>query len=102
MHLLGFTVPEVDSVLLPYAEKSYNNFYQEKLNIEMEMISELEKDENLNLSDEKINELKEKAKKRAKEYAFKKTHRECEQGMQGIEYKLNTVGSSRGEIAVLS
>ena len=89
----GFTVPEVDSVLLPYAEKSYNNFYQEKLNIEMEIISELEKDENLNLSDEKINELKEKAKKRAKEYAFKKTHRECEQGMQGIEYKLNTVGS---------
>ena len=89
MHLLGFTVPEVDSVLLPYAEKSYNNFYQEKLNSEMEMLSELEKD----LSDEKINELKEKKKKRAKEYAFKKTHRECEQGMQGIEYKLNTVGS---------
>ena len=93
MHLLGFTVPEVDSVLLPYAEKSYNNFYQEKLNSEMEMLSELEKD----LSDEKINELKEKAKERAKEYAFKKTHRECEQGMQGIEYKLNTVGSSRGD-----
>ena len=95
---MGFTVPEVDSVLLPYAEKSYNNFYQEKLRIENEMIEELKND----LSVEKIAELEEKAKEKAKEYAFKKTLRECEQGMQGIEYKLNTVGSSRGEIAVLS
>ena len=38
-----------------------------------------------------------KAATKATEYAFRKTQRECEQGMQGIEYKLNTVGSSRGD-----
>ena len=35
--------------------------------------------------------------KKAIEYAWKKTRRECEQGYQGIEYKLNSVGSSRGD-----
>ena len=31
------------------------------------------------------------------EYAIDKVRRECDQGWQGIEYKLNTVGSSRGD-----
>ncbi len=30
-------------------------------------------------------------------YAHHKVRRECDQGWQGIEYKLNTVGSSRGD-----
>ena len=33
----------------------------------------------------------------ADEYATKKVHRDFEQGWQGIEYKLNSVGSSRGD-----
>ena len=70
----GFTVPEVDTVLKKYAKKSYDLYYQEYLNI--------------------------KGKKYAAEadkYAWNKTIRECEQGYQGIEYKLNTVSSSRGD-----
>ena len=30
-------------------------------------------------------------------YAQQKVRRDCDQGWQGIEYKLNTVGSSRGD-----
>ena len=33
---------------------------------------------------------------KAMEYAMDKVRRDCDQGWQGIEYKLNTVGSSRG------
>lgn len=102
----GFTVPQVDEVLLPYAKKSYEKFYKEKyedaLAIEMDMVEHIYKyDDNYILKDDKLEELKKyvskKADEKAKEYAFKKTQRECEQGMQGIEYKLNTVGSSRGD-----
>ncbi len=73
----GFTVPEVDKILAPYAEKSYNKYYEEFLDYadpEWEGVEE-----------------------RAKVYAWKKVCRDCDQGWQGIEYKLNTVGSSRGD-----
>ncbi len=39
----------------------------------------------------------EESEKLAEEYATKKVQRDFEQGWQGIEYKLNTVGSSRGD-----
>ncbi len=71
----GFTVPEVDSILTPYAEKTYRKYYQEYLDIKGE----------------------DGDSEGAEAYALKKTHRECEQGYQGIEYKLNSVGSSRGD-----
>ena len=70
----GFTVPEVDTVLKKYAKKSYDMYYQEYLDIKGNKCTE-----------------------EACEYAWKKTIRECEQGYQGIEYKLNTVSSSRGD-----
>ncbi len=70
----GFTVAEVDSVLKKYAELSYNNYYEEYLEIKGK-----------------------KFKDEASLYAWKKVRRECEQGYQGIEYKLNTVSSSRGD-----
>ena len=70
----GFTVPEVDTVLKKYAKKSYDMYYEEYLDI-------------------KGKEYREEAEK----YAWEKTVRECEQGYQGIEYKLNTVSSSRGD-----
>lgn len=70
----GFTVPEVDTVLKKYAKMSYDMYYREYLGIKGEQY----KDE-------------------ADKYAWKKTIRECEQGYQGIEYKLNTVSSSRGD-----
>lgn len=70
----GFTVPEVDTVLKKYAKMSYKKYYNEYLEIK-----------GSEYTDE------------ASSYAFKKVKRECEQGYQGIEYKLNTVGSSRGD-----
>lgn len=78
----GFTVPEVDKILSLYAEKSYKKYYEEYLtiadNIEYEQPVEIHSD-------------------KAYEYASKKVQRDFEQGWQGIEYKLNTVGSSRGD-----
>lgn len=70
----GFTVPEVDSILAPYAEKSYKKYLEEYKEIKPEATDE-----------------------EADKWALKKTKRECEQGYQGIEYKLNSVGSSRGD-----
>ena len=73
----GFTVPEVDKILGPYAQKSYDKYISEFLKYA---------DENWNGREEK-----------AIEYALDKVRRDFDQGWQGIEYKLNTVGSSRGD-----
>lgn len=70
----GFTVPEVDTVLKKYAKLTYKKYYDEYLSIKGDSF----KDE-------------------ADKYAWSKVKRECEQGYQGIEYKLNTVSSSRGD-----
>ena len=70
-------MPEVDKILAPYAKKSYDKY-----------ISEFMK-----YSDESWKGREEKAI----EYALDKVRREYDQGWQGIEYKLNTVGSSRGD-----
>lgn len=78
----GFTVPEVDKILEPYAEKSYEKYYQEYMKIadgiEYEQVLEVHS-------------------KKASEYATGKVQRDFEQGWQGIEMKLNSVGSSRGD-----
>ncbi|MDE7274786.1 MAG: anaerobic ribonucleoside-triphosphate reductase [Lachnospiraceae bacterium] len=68
----GFTVPEVDKILAPYAEKTYQ--------------SAIEKYVGLGIDQEK-----------AKEVAIADVEREFEQGFQGWEYKFNTVASSRGD-----
>lgn len=78
----GFTVPEVDKILSPYAEKSYNKYISEYLNIVDDYIAD---DDTYAVSKSSV------------EYATKKVKRDFEQGWQGIEYKLNTVGSSRGD-----
>ena len=68
----GFTVPEVDKILEPYAEKSY--------------AKDVEKYVNLGVPQDK-----------AEEQAVKDVEKEFEQGFQGWEYKFNTVASSRGD-----
>ena len=73
----GFTVPEVDKILAPYAQKSYDKYISEYLKYTDASWSGREE--------------------RAISYAMDKVRRECDQGWQGIEYKLNTVGSSRGD-----
>lgn len=73
----GFTVPQIDNILAPYAELSYKKYYNE----------EIEKQKYYGVDDEKF----------AEETALKKLKRDFEQGFQGLEYKLNSVGSSRGD-----
>lgn len=68
----GFTVPSVDLILEPYAEKSYKKC--------------LEKYARLGIDPET-----------AEKEAYADVVREFEQGFQGWEYKFNTVGSSRGD-----
>ncbi len=68
----GFTVPEVDKILEPYAEKTYQK--------------SIAKYQKLGIDEE-----------RAVEEAYADVKREFEQGFQGWEYKFNTVASSRGD-----
>lgn len=68
----GFTVPEVDKLLAPYAEKTYA---QNKARyLEMGLSEEI-----------------------AERETIKDVQRDYEQGFQGWEYKFNTVASSRGD-----
>ena len=73
----GFTVPEGDKILAPYAEKSYRKYREEFLKY--------------------VDPEWEHAQEKAETYAYDKVQRDFDQGWQGIEYKLNTVGSSRGD-----
>ena len=78
----GFTVPEADKILEPYAEKSYRKYFDEFKDISFCVDSEFDND--------LLNDIADK-------YATNKVHRDFEQGWQGIEYKLNSVSSSRGD-----
>lgn len=78
----GFTIPEVDRLLAPYAEKSYERYAHEYEETAFELDHKGNEDE--------LTEL-------ASQYAVYKVKRDFEQGFQGIEMKLNTVGSSRGD-----
>ena len=68
----GFTIPSVELILEPYAEKSYIKYKERYLE--------------LGLSEE-----------RAEEETMKDIITDFEQGFQGWEYKFNTVSSSRGD-----
>ena len=68
----GFTVPSVDLILEPYAEKSYQR------NLEKYTRMGVDKDT-------------------AEAESYADVVREYEQGFQGWEYKFNTVASSRGD-----
>ena len=79
----GFTVPEVDKILSPYAEKSYWKYRKEY----GEICGYIERDNNTKIENTSS----------AEEWAMNKVKRDFEQGWQGIEMKLNSVGSSRGD-----
>ncbi|MGN1317932.1 MAG: anaerobic ribonucleoside-triphosphate reductase [Lachnospirales bacterium] len=79
----GFTVPEIDKILAPYAEKSYKKYCDEIKSY----IENIKGTKDLSMEDIKYID----------EVATKKLKREFEQGFQGLEYKLNSVGSSRGD-----
>ena len=67
----GFTVPSVDEILEPYAEKSHKKLIQ--------------KYRDLGLDEETVQKV-----------AWADLEKEMEQGFQGWEYKFNSVSSSRG------
>lgn len=71
----GFTVAEVDKILAPYAMKSYEKY--------MDEIADIKGENQISLD--------------TIDRAEAKVKRDFEQGFQGIEMKLNTVGSSRGD-----
>lgn len=68
----GFTIPQVDDILAPYAEKSYDKYLSKYLNLGV-------------------------SKEKAENEAESDVKRDIEQGFQGWEYKFNTVASSRGD-----
>ena len=68
----GFTVPSVDYILEPYAEKSYEKYIDKYVKLGI-------------------------SRERAEEEAEKDVIRDFQQGFQGWEYKFNTVASSRGD-----
>lgn len=77
----GFTIPEIDSVLAPYARKSYDIYLAQYHEIA----------ESESTPDSYINE------QRARQWALKQTERDICQGFQGFEHTFNTVASSRGD-----
>ncbi|MFI3177196.1 MAG: anaerobic ribonucleoside-triphosphate reductase [Eubacteriales bacterium] len=68
----GFTVPSVDRILEPYAEKSYKKYLDRFLHLGIDQET-------------------------AEAEAYADVVKEYEQGFQGWEYKFNTVASSRGD-----
>ncbi|MDE6181637.1 MAG: anaerobic ribonucleoside-triphosphate reductase, partial [Eubacteriales bacterium] len=78
----GFTIPEIDKILDKYANMSFLKYKNEI----KEYLEYIKKDE-LTKDDENFIE----------EKALLKVKRDFEQGFQGMEYKLNSVGSSRGD-----
>lgn len=74
----GYTVAEIDTVLAYYCEKSYQKYLKEYDEIVLPYSQ---------IVDEEIKQ----------KYAKDKVYRELEQGIQGLEIKLNTVASSRGD-----
>lgn len=71
----GFTLAEIDKVLLPYAKKTYYNAYNKYKRLGIKSLDNLE-----SLANEDL-------------------RRELEQGFQSLELKLNTVPCSRGDFA---
>ena len=85
----GFTIPEVDKLLAPYAEKSYKAYFDEYVNITRDVCGKDGKPAPLMECTGLL--------QRADEYATNKVRREFEQGFQSWEMKFNSVASSRGD-----
>lgn len=79
----GFTIPEVDKLFAPYAEKSYKMYYDEYMKIIEPSYTKYDDYDEINNP--------------ADTYAMNKVRREFEQGFQSWEMKFNSVASSRGD-----
>lgn len=74
----GYTIPQIDEILEPYCKKSYVKYVTEYTEIVCDTGGGF-------------------VSAKAHEYAIKKVKRDLEQGFQGLEIKLNSVASSRGD-----
>lgn len=86
----GFTIPQVDKLFAPYAQKSYEFYKVEYWRHYNELNQAL-------FNEEGTPEKHEKIEKLADEYATNKVRRVFEQGFQSWEMKFNSVASSRGD-----
>lgn len=68
----GFTIPQVDFIMEPYAIKSYERYKEQYKAMGV-------------------------PKENVEKFAIEATEKEIEQGYQGWEYKFNSVASSRGD-----
>ena len=104
----GFTIPQVDKLFAPYAQKSYEMYYDEYMKIAHQVDDALnnvccEKDDTIdikkfdNIKQAYIKTGKTHVDKFADEYATNKVRRDFEQGFQSWEMKFNSVASSRGD-----
>lgn len=87
----GFTVPEVDKLLNPYAIKSFNKFCNEYKEIVNTNDSHYKVVFHFDEDDEKM-----------KKYALKKVKEEFRQGFQGIECMLNSCANAKGDYSFVS
>ena len=84
----GFTIPQVDKLFAPYAEKSYQAYKSEYFHIVHD---------NRTAKDDCNGKYCEELEKKADAYAEQKVRRDFEQGFQSWEMKFNSVASSRGD-----
>lgn len=68
----GYTVPNVEEILAPYAESSYDKYMNKYMGLGL-------------------------TKEKAEQVSMEDIKRDMEQGFQGWEYKFNSVSSSRGD-----
>jgi ribonucleoside-triphosphate reductase len=79
----GTTIPQIDEVMIPYAEKSYNFYLEQYKNLVEDVGGEYNED-------------------KADQFAYERTKREAEQQYQHMEHSMNSIASSRGDFAFIS
>lgn len=79
----GLTVPQIDEILIPYCEKSYNKFMSEYKKL-VEKVGGVYKEEE------------------SDRYSYEKVKRDISQRIQGIEHTFNSVSSSRGDFPFIT
>lgn len=78
----GFTVPQFDKIIAKYAERSYRKYLEKYITRTEEIV-------NRKLTDTEMADME--------NWAYNDVVTDMMQGCQGLEMKLNTVGSSRGD-----
>ena len=76
----GTTIPQIDEVMIPYAEKSYNFYLKQYKELVEDVGGEYD-------------EIK------ADRFAYERTKREAQQQYQHMEHSMNSIASSRGDFA---